>query len=148
MQNLFSILETVDLAPYEIEGNRISRSLYATLPLPWQVVPKVGEFPEADYSRTTWNEGGKVGVGEHFVRQEKFSLSQFARGIATASMVTRWRQAHPELARTERDVVNVAMEKIRKALGEGLGREVGLDEKFDGGSAMVLLLFKKGMGEK
>ena len=126
-------------------GNGISRALYTTLPLPWQISPPVPAFAESAYTRTTWNEDGKVAVGERFMRQERFSLAEFARGVATASMVTRWREANPELAGTENDVVNVAMEKIRRALGEGLGREVGSDEKFEGGCAMVLLVFKKGV---
>lgn len=36
--------------------------------------------------------------------------------MSTASMVTRWREAHPELVGTDKDCVHVLVEKLKDAL--------------------------------
>lgn len=64
---------------------------------------------------------GAVGEGERFFwGQQVVSLEQFAKVCGTASMVTRWREAHPELVGTDEDVLNVTVRELREALG---GRE-------------------------
>ena len=49
-------------------------------------------------------------------------------------MVTRWREAHPQLAGTEEDVVVTMARDMREAVG---------GEEFVIGRSCVLLLFKK-----
>ena len=49
-------------------------------------------------------------------------------------MVTRWREAHPQLVGTEQDVVAKMAKEMKDLLGEG---EVVI------GSSCALLLFKK-----
>ena len=109
---------------------------------PWDVEAGPGEagddlgFPREELVRREWNVDGEVGVGERFFRgHEVVSLERFAEGCGTASMVTRWRQAHPELVGTDADVVRATVRELRQALG---GREW-----FGGGTAMALLLFKR-----
>ena len=43
------------------------------------------------------------------------SLEDLAKGCATASMVTRWREAHPEMVETEDDVVSLTLRELREA---------------------------------
>jgi trans-aconitate 3-methyltransferase len=114
--------------------------MYRELGMPWDmdVGPGGGDlgFPREKFVRKEWDVNGEVGVGEKFFRgHEVVSLEQFAAGCGTASMVTRWREAHPELVGTGEDIVSVTVRELREALG---GREW-----FEGGSATALLLFKR-----
>ncbi|RAL63178.1 hypothetical protein DID88_004257 [Monilinia fructigena] len=47
------------------------------------------------------------------------TLMQAEKGLSTASMVTRWREAHPEKAGTEKDILKLHIEEVRKAMGGG-----------------------------
>lgn len=136
VQAVLHELEDDVLGPYEVPGNRLSRDMYVNLPLPWDVEPIVVEFPKEEFVRMEWNRDGKVEEGETFFRGgQKLSLDDFVKGVSTASMVTRWREAHPELVGTDQDCVVVTKEKLREALG---GRDW-----FEAGSGTVVLLFKK-----
>ncbi len=134
VQEVLNWLELVELEPYRRTGDR----LYTDLPLPWQIEPKISDFLEGDYLRKVWNEDGKIGPGERFMRQHEITLQQFASAISTSSMVSKWRLAHPELAGTDKDCVNIAIRKLREALGNPSD-----EVKVDGGCSVVLLLFKK-----
>jgi len=134
VQEILKWLEFEELEPYRRAGDK----LYKDLPLPWQVDPKVPEFAEEDHLRRVWNEDGKIEPGGRFMRQQEITVQEFAGGCATSSMVTKWRKAHPELAGTEKDCVNVAVRKLKEALWHP-----DHDVKFEGGSSVVLLLFKK-----
>jgi hypothetical protein len=126
-------LEHGRLAPFQTRGNEISNSLYRDLGMPW---PEVPEFPKELFVRREWNVDGKVERDETFFRgQGVVSLELFAKGMATASPVTRWREAHPELAETDEDVVSVTVRELREALGG--------QEWFEGGTATGLLMFKR-----
>ena len=66
---------------------------------------------------------------------------QLAKGLDTASMVTRWREANPGLAGTESDCVRETIRGIAGAMGK---RGVPLEEvRIRTGGAMVLLLLKR-----
>ncbi len=54
--------------------------------------------------------------------------------LGTASMVTRWRAAHPDLANTDKDLAIQTIQEIREAIG---GEELIM------GHSCTLLLFKK-----
>jgi hypothetical protein len=56
-------------------------------------------------------------------------------------MVTRWREAHPDLVGTEEDCVLKTMNAIAKVLGVEDGDKAN-SIKIPVGSATVLLLFK------
>ena len=141
VQVVLDRLEHETLAPYKTRGNEISNSMYRELAMPWDVGDGSdgGEgwrFPREEFVRKEWNVDGEVGEWEKFFQgHEIVSLEQFAEACGTASMVTRWREAHPGLVGTERDVVSVAVRELRVALG-GQGW-------FEGGCAMALLLFKR-----
>jgi trans-aconitate 3-methyltransferase len=62
-------------------------------------------------------------------------LADIEQDLATASMVTRWREAHPDLVGTEGDCVRVFVNNLREVLG-------GKEELLSGGSTTILL-FKK-----
>ena len=64
------------------------------------------------------------------------SLEDVERGLSTASMVTRWRAAHPDLVGTNKDVVKAFVNEVREALPAG-------HQKVLQGSGTAILLFKK-----
>jgi hypothetical protein len=64
-----------------------------------------------------------------------WKVGDMEKALATASMVTRWREANPDLVGTEKDCVRQYITELQAALG-------GKDECF-GGSATAILLFKK-----
>jgi trans-aconitate 3-methyltransferase len=136
VQRVLDRLEHERLGPYKTRGNELAMGLYRELGMPWEAGVLDGEFPEAEFVRKEWNIGGEVEVGEtFFVGREVVGLEDFAKMCATASMVTRWRAAHPELVGTEDDVVSLTVRELQEALGG--------QEWFEGGIAIGLLLFKR-----
>ena len=136
VQHLLFKFEREDLAPYETSSLRLSRDMYDNLPLPWEMKPAIAAFPQEQFIRYEWDRDGVLTDGMDFLGgREEISLERLEKGMATASMVTRWRAANPELVGTENDVVRRLVKDLRVALGG--------QESFVGGSSTALLLFKK-----
>ena len=135
VQDAIFRLEREHLLQYELPGNRLSREGYQNLPLPWTVDPPITEFPPAGFSRVDWDRDGRLSNPDHFFLGDKhLTLAQIGKQLGTASMVTRWREAHPQQAGTEEDVVDVLLRDLRKTLGR--------DDLVIGASCH-LLLFKR-----
>ena len=110
-------LEQGTLGPFQREGNWSLMGLYRDLKMPWQLDQLCAEFAEEGYRRQVWNEDGRAGEdGTFFCGEEVRSLEDVERGIATISAVTRWREAHPEIANTEEDCVRAAFGRIGEIL--------------------------------
>ena len=136
VQRILFHLEREVLSPFELPPNRLSRDMYDNLPLPWDVTPPVTAFSPSCFVRQEWDRDGILSNGKEFFGQsQEGSLDELERGLSTASMVTRWRNANPELAETEKDCVRTTMKELREALSG--------QEAFIQGSGTVLLLFKK-----
>jgi len=128
-------LEREELGPYELPGNRLARDAYDNLPLPWDIRPPVEGFSQAGFTRLDWDRDGQLSEPDHiFLGDEHVTLAKVQAKFSTASMVTRWREAHPELANTEQDVVSVMVKELRKELGR---------EDLVVGSSCHLLLLKR-----
>ncbi|TVY41651.1 putative methyltransferase [Lachnellula occidentalis] len=128
--------EHVVIGKYQLPGNLLSRQMYDNLPLPWTVSPPVPSFSKSDYVKQDYDRDGILSNGKTFFSGGKvMKLAEVEQGLATASMVTRWREAHPDLVGTEQDCVKVFVKDLREALG-------GEDEVLSGG-ATTILLFKK-----
>ena len=124
-----------NLAQYELPGNRLARTAYDHLLLPWNCSPPVDGFLEIGFTRLEWDRDGKLSDTEHFfLGDQAVTIEKMQKLLSTASMVTRWREAHPELAGTENDVLVKMAREMREVLGE---------EELIIGSSCVLLLFKK-----
>ena len=135
VQDAIFRLERKHLPQYELPGNRLSREGYQNVPLPWTVDPPITEFPQAGFSRVDWDRDGHLTDPDHFFLGDKqLTLAQIGKRLGTASMVTRWREAHPQQAGTEEDVVNVLVRDLRKTLNR--------DDLITGASCH-LLLFKR-----
>lgn len=129
------------LAPFELSGNRISRDCYDELPLPWDFDDDAiaSAFPKSKFVRMEWDRDGVLTDGvDFFGGTDEVSLSELADGLSTASMVTRWREAHADLAGTDKDCVIQAMREVKKAL-----KTEEENPSLKVGSATILLLFKR-----
>ncbi|CAF0855710.1 unnamed protein product [Adineta steineri] len=136
VQRILFHLEREVLAPFELPSNRLSRDMYDKLVLPWDVMPPITAFSSSDFVRHEWDRDGILSNGNIFFGQsDETSLNELERGLATSSMVTRWRNANPDLVGTDKDCVRETMKKLKEALNG--------QETFIQGSGTVLLLFKK-----
>ncbi|KAI3401502.1 hypothetical protein diail_10936 [Diaporthe ilicicola] len=133
-------IEDEELAPFFEPGNLLTRNLYTTIGLPWTVSPAAPEFDESSLFRKEW---GVEGNDESYYEKKQIvaDLDTMEKMLGTASPVTRWRQAHPELAGTEDDVVRRIRREVERLLHEA-GVEKG-KELIRGGEAGVLLMVKK-----
>jgi hypothetical protein len=130
-------LERGTLAPYELPANRLSRDMYDNLPLPWTIPSPVTAFPKDQFVKHAYDRDGILSNGVSFFGGGmEVTLEQAEKGLGTASMVTRWREANPDLAGTDKDVVKIFVEEMKEALGPGQDRVLQ-------GAGTAILLFKK-----
>ncbi|KAF9875735.1 hypothetical protein CkaCkLH20_06667 [Colletotrichum karsti] len=129
------------LVPYMAQGNFLGENLYETLPLPWNLEEPIPEFDESTFYRKEWNKDGLLEKNGKFFHQLTWSLDDMENMMSTISQVTRWREANPDDAGTERDVVRMLRREV-----EGLLHDAGVEkgnEKLTIGWSGVLLLVKK-----
>ncbi|KAH8904894.1 S-adenosyl-L-methionine-dependent methyltransferase [Coniochaeta sp. PMI_546] len=137
---IHNLAKTVE--EYIVLGNRLSHELYAGLPLPWTLASPVPEFDEASFVRKEWGTGPGSEPGDRFYSyQQPATLDMLEKMLGTTSPIARWREAHPEVANTEQDVVRIMRREI-----EDLFRQAGVEqgkELIQGGVSGVLLLVKR-----
>lgn len=135
VQQVLEHIEQEDLGPFEAPGNRICRGFYDNLLLPWQCDPPITDFSKDMFVRKEWDRGGlSEGSAEFFAGARNVPLEVLGRRLSSASMVIRWREAHPHLANTKHDVVQTALRRLKEVLGR---------DEIDIGAGFVLLLFRK-----
>ncbi|EXJ89345.1 hypothetical protein A1O3_02412 [Capronia epimyces CBS 606.96] len=147
LTRLFQEFEDDAILEFEEPGNRMTRDLYAGLPLPWDGVG-VGDgdaskasssaaatgatggepldldlstiFPKDQYQRLEFNKDGHVPPGEQFLLSRRFTLDQVKKALGTVSPVTRWREAYKDkLAAGEvEDCVDKLVRQTRELLEE------------------------------
>ncbi|KAB5522152.1 S-adenosyl-L-methionine-dependent methyltransferase [Coniochaeta sp. 2T2.1] len=145
IQAILDKLETT-LDGYVLPGNRLVSDLYRDLPLPW-TLPDDDQVPElfdpASFVRKEWGTGPGSEPSETFYSSQRppANLDTLEKVTGTLSPVVRWREAHPELVGTERDVVRVMRREIEAAF-----RRAGVlegEKIIRGGVEGVLLMVKK-----
>ncbi|KAB5522948.1 S-adenosyl-L-methionine-dependent methyltransferase [Coniochaeta sp. 2T2.1] len=142
IQAILVKLETT-LDGYMLPGNRLVSDLYRDLSLPWTASPPTLEFDAATFVRKVWGTGSGSEPSETFYSSQRppGNLDTLEKVTGTLSPVVRWREAHPGLAGTERDVVRVMRREI-----ETVFRRAGVlegEEIIRGGVTGVLLMLKK-----
>lgn len=125
------------LKPSELPSNRISRNLYDELPLPWTVDLPLLSFSESGFTSFEWDRDGILTDGMDFLNGDDVTIDDLEKSLNTASMVTRWREANPELAGTEHDCVKVTIGEIRRAMGISQGGSIRTV------NGVAILLFKR-----
>lgn len=141
IQATLDSLDDGELGPYYSPGNRTAHNLYVDLGLPWTVTPPVTEFDEETYFRKEW--GPQDGVKEMLESSAgaDVTLDAMEKVWGTTSPVLRWRDANPEKAGTEEDVVKKFIGAIAGLLHEA-GVEKG-NEKIKATLTGVLMMVKK-----
>lgn len=139
---IFLNFERNILAPYELLPNRLSRDMYDNLPLPWNIPHPIPSsvLPESQFLKLDYDRDGILSDPESddfFFGGREVTLKQAEKSLETASMVTRWREAHPEMVGTEKDVLKLQMEELRKAMGG--------NESMRTGSGTTIILVKKAL---
>ncbi|TEY40325.1 hypothetical protein BOTCAL_0438g00040 [Botryotinia calthae] len=139
---IFLNFERNILAPYELLPNRLSRDMYDNLPLPWNIPHPIPSsiLPSSQFLKLDYDRDGILSDPESddfFFGGREVTLKQAEKSLETASMVTRWREAHPETVGTEKDVLKLHMEELRKAMGE--------NESMRTGSSTTIILVKKAL---
>ncbi|KAF7949666.1 uncharacterized protein EAE97_003175 [Botrytis byssoidea] len=139
---IFLNFERHILAPYELLPNRLSRDMYDNLPLPWDIPHPIPSsiLPPSQFLKLDYDRDGILSNPESddfFFGGREVTLKQAEKSLETASMVTRWREAHPEAVGTEKDVLRMHMEELRKAMGE--------NESMRTGSSTTIILVKKAL---
>jgi trans-aconitate 3-methyltransferase len=118
VQKILLDLDAVTLRPYHMPGNKLCMTNYEGLQLPWMLPQKVSGFDQDAFVRHVWNAEGKPDPdGSYMSGEEVKPIEDLENGLGTASSVTRWRQANPNLAHTEKDCVVEAMAEMRGILG-------------------------------
>ena len=155
MQAFLRSFEEDTLGPYELPGNKLCRTLYIDLGMPWECLDRLepddhdlkrllSDFDQQDFIRLEFNKDGHVPAGESFFTGR--TRAEFARikaMLGTSSPVTRWREANKaKLENGEiEDVMDEMIRRMREILDEvpeGKGRDF-----IEAGSALVLLVVKK-----
>jgi hypothetical protein len=97
-------------------------------------------FPKDKFRLFDWDRDGVLSDGKDFFGgSREFPIEMYGQAFGTVSVVTRWREAHPELAGTDRDCVKEVVVQMRQVLG---------DSGLRGGEPTVLLMFKREYGEE
>lgn len=145
MRDIFEHFMKVVLEPYQTPGNRLANAGYVGLGMPWDDAVTAPFFERETFLRREWDgDSGvreRVGVPADRAQDPSFLLKRIHAFLETISPVTRWREAHPDLAGTDKDCVEVVMAEIREAFKD----LNGLDEvgAVLASHAMVLLCIKR-----
>lgn len=139
-----AVVDEVDkaLLPHDRLGTILTRDLYVDLPLPWTMETSLEEFDRESLVRKEWNKNreyveaeGNLGLGS------AFSVAELEALMGTNSSVTRWREANPEKAGTEEDLIRNMGKRVESLLDE-VDVKPG-ERALRGGVAIVLLMIKK-----
>ena len=146
VQILLDKFELEILKPYELPGNRLCRELYETLGLPWTL--GVDGFDVQSYIHRTWNKHGAFdeSIEGGFLKRMEQDWNTLEKGLGTASMVTRWREAHQEQLENGEleDCVTVLMREVENSVNEGMQRgDEGYHDRMVVGTAMGLTMWRK-----
>ncbi|OKL60876.1 hypothetical protein UA08_03735 [Talaromyces atroroseus] len=106
------------LKPYREVGNIMARNRYTDLLLPWNMSHPMSDFDEAAFFRKDWNP-----EEDFFVGLPEADLGTFEKLLATHSAYTRWAQAHPDIAGTDKDQLKILRKEIERLL-----RKAGVKE--------------------
>ena len=149
---IFAQFHTSVLDAYAVPGTKITRDAYRNLPMPWDdpiaapLFDRTGfvrrELSRKDLSPTPVATTAATIAADPLAPQIWQRVQNL---LNTMDAVTRWREAHPDLAGTERDCVRVLVADTKEALQEG-------NTKMDFGKLLlgmktVLLLVKRAAAE-
>ncbi|KAK0719328.1 S-adenosyl-L-methionine-dependent methyltransferase [Lasiosphaeris hirsuta] len=120
---LFSRFHEEVLDAYSVPNTKISRDGYKDLVMPWDNAATVGLFDrdtflrrELDRAELAPGDTAKAVAADPLAAPVWQRVENF---LNTMDAVTRWREAHPDLAGTERDCVRVLVTDTMEAVADG-----------------------------
>lgn len=118
IQRILLKLDFETLDPFLMPSNREVMNGYKGLEMPWSLTHGSVAFDRESYIRRVWNEAGRPEPDGSYMCGEKVqSIEDAQSSVGTSSSVTRWREAYPKLAHTDRDCLVSAFDRIRRVLG-------------------------------
>lgn len=126
------------LRPYMVRGNLLTRAGYVGLEMPWDEELTASAFERETFLRREWE--ARDVFSSYATRPlggEGSPLERIEALMETGSPVTRWREAHPDLAGTDKDCVRVVVSQIREVLGDLKGSDA-MAAMVDGAAIVVL----------
>lgn len=128
VQDVIDDIQDRMLQSHTTPGNRMTRSAYKTLPLPFDIPGLEYEFDRATFIRKEWDIEGVPSAPDNadgsagpFLKHVVTKLEDLERGLETSSSVIRWREANPDKALTGDDPVKLTVRRLRELMGgEGL----------------------------
>ncbi|KAK5651161.1 hypothetical protein OQA88_13208 [Cercophora sp. LCS_1] len=150
---IFTRFHAQVLDAYSVAGTQVTRDGYRNLPMPWDS-PATARFFERDtFFRRELDRRDLAGAGSSTedvaktVAADPLAASIWQRVenlLDTMDAVTRWREAHPDLAGTDRDCVKLLISETMQAVADGKAkidfRNIFLGKK------TVLLCVKRAAG--
>ncbi|KAK1833718.1 S-adenosyl-L-methionine-dependent methyltransferase [Podospora conica] len=131
------------LDPFMLDGNRLVRKLYIDLPLPWTLAKPVEAFDDKSFLRRQWGtEAASEAGGTFMTIPSPVDMATMEKILSTSSPVTRWRDAHPDRAGTEQDIVRIARRKIEHILHQS-GVKEGQERLYASMSAVLLMVKRR-----
>lgn len=150
MNEVMRHMELDVLEPYRKAGNQHAHELYANLPTPFSLSSSpdnpsdlVSLYDKSSIVHQAWNKGGALEPGQDDFFSGTFdaAISDLEAALGTSSMVTRWREAHPQEAGGDGDPVRVVAAEIRRLRGvtEGTDEDKALRIKMGVSTGMLLM---------
>ncbi|KAK6845869.1 hypothetical protein PG990_007676 [Apiospora arundinis] len=127
------------LRPFYQPGNVAASDLYRNFTYPWDMNPPLAEFDREAFFRKEWDP--KAWESDYII-QPPANMDTLEKVMATVSPVQRWREAHPDLAGTEKDVIKMMRRDIEKLLHDA-GVEKGKEQLKVGVAAALVMVKKK-----
>lgn len=144
IQELMDHFTNVTLGPYLTPGNKLAQSGYLGLNLPWDQPETASLFEKDTLLEKRWYsqdaDSQKLGFFSDLARNQ-WPLKAVKAMLGTMSPVIKWREAHPDLAGTDQDCVDVVIRQICTAIGAPNGLEDGTT--LSGGMGIVLFSLKR-----
>lgn len=141
LEKLFDDFTDVVLGPHVTPQNRLARSGYEGLEMPWDRKETASMFNKEASIERRWNSNDATGDDQKLfdgIAAKEWPMPAVEAMLGTSSPVVRWREAHPDLVGTDKDCVKVLIKQICEILGVEEDRAT-----LRGGVAISLFCVKK-----
>jgi hypothetical protein len=144
VQEIMDHFSHVVLGPYVTPGSKLAKNGYNGLNLPWDQPETASLFEKESLLEKRWYSNDSESKEMGFfggLAQDQWPLTAVKAMLGTMSPVIRWREAHPNLAGTDQDCVDVVIRQLCDAIGAPNALEDGTT--MSGGMGIVLFCLKR-----
>lgn len=144
VQEIMDHFTNVVIGPYVTPESKLANSGYRGLNLPWDQAETASLFDKNTLLEKRWfstdSAAREMGLFSG-IAQDQWPLKAVKAMLGTMSPVIRWREAHPDLAGTDQDCVDVVVRQLCEAIGAPNALEDGTT--MSGGMGIVLFCLKR-----